>query len=199
MRIKRNTQTEKERETERKKEKKRKWKGEEGKEKVIGRECRPSSFLSRILHWFSNKKVRLDLTHRLLVFYSSGIKAEGGPFPSPQSAPPFAFALTIYVRTRCETEKETGVHKKKKKKYIRKTRKDQQKAPELFSRSTWVENAKKWREARPDRHRPCVNVGVTHPRLLLEKKNKRSKQTRSHTLPHGLTIDWSIRKPFYTR
>lgn len=123
MRIKRNTQTEKERETERKKEKKRKWKGEEGKEKVIGRECRPSSFLSRILHWFSNKKVRLDLTHRLLVFYSSGIKAEGGPFPSPQSAPPFAFALTIYVRTRCETEKETGVHKKKKEKIYKKNEK----------------------------------------------------------------------------
>lgn len=124
-----------------------------------------SSYLS--LEFCTDSQIKgMAWPHRLLVFYSSGIKAEGGPSPS-HNPRPRSLSLKRYVRTKCET-------KRKRKEWGNKER-PTRRVPELFSRATWVET-RKMTQSVTRLSAMCVCVSALCTRVAQRKR----KKTRIH-------------------
>lgn len=97
-------------------------------------------------------------------------KSRGWFLPFSHNPRPRSLSLQRYVRC----VKERG-------KRIRKREKTNRKRRNLFRDRTCVEVREMTQSARPDRHRPCIDIGATHTRVLLEK------ETRKHALAHIAT------------
>lgn len=79
---------------------------------------------------------------------------------------------------------------------MRKQEKTSGKVPGTFFETDVSGNAK---NATRSVSRLVIDLCAAYAHALLEKEGEKKRRKHAHTLPHGLTVDGSIRKPFLMR